>query len=75
MVELNVGIVNGCLPTLRPLFNARLRPSRGQVRLPENKDATYITPRVKLQSITRSLNPENYRELGATGYDAGSMHD
>ncbi len=74
VVELNIGIVSACLPTLRPVFSYvfRGRPQLGTKI--KNSAASHESPGIRLRGFNKSSTGEGYGELRTSADLQGLVH-
>lgn len=68
VVELNIGIVSACLPTLRPIFHRRKVPKS------KNTAACHDSPAIRLRGFNKSSTGEGYGELRTSADLQGLVH-
>ena len=64
VVELNIGIVSACLPTLRPLFTCISQRHCQAVSKLKNSATSHESPNIRLRYFNKSSKEEGYGELG-----------
>lgn len=65
MVELNIGIVSGCLPTLRPVFVCLFRGRRQTIAQAKNSATSGNSRSIRLHGLNRPPIGEDCQELKA----------
>ena len=74
VVELNIGIVSACLPTLRPVFGCIFQGHRHVVPKIKNSATSYEMPDIRLRGFNKSSTGEGYGELRTSADLQGLVH-
>ena len=74
IVELNIGIVSACLPTLRPIFTGMFQGHRQLVPKIKNSAISYENPDIRLGGFNKSSTGEGYGQLRTSADLQGLVH-
>ena len=74
VVELNIGIVSECLPTLRPISSYMFQGHRQMIPKMKNSATSRESPGIRLRGFNKSSTGEGYGELRTSPDLRGLVH-
>ena len=74
VVELNIGIVSACLPTLRPICSYIFQGYRQAIQKKKNAGTPHENPGIRLRGFNIPSAGEGYGKLGASADLQGLVH-